>query len=471
MKANHLYAATFAFLICIFFTGCEKQSVPQSVQDAQPTKSELLAELNEAHRSIDGGEIDASPYLRTSIDFETYQAYAPLYEKDIYENRYDGDAILTQEQAEEDVNYLFEAFYCTSALYDYFGGPSVYDSAQDSILEELEDVDAITAEELQDLLLAHISFIKDGHFSINIWNTASPTKIPFFFRATAFLKTENGYETADGKVVVSVEGHDDLNDLFKRSISSDGYLVYYPVLLKDCKLKDAYEKEQLCDESLIIHYADGSSETLIADPYQVYYDTLPDGTISKTSHEGDILVFQLNGFTERYTKDTMLGAARLRVSDIGIFDLRSNGGGTESVVYSWLKEYSGERMTGNGKRVNAYTGEATSSIRAHWVKNDSTLLVLCGKWSASGSELMLDCLYNLENCVMIGENTFGALIGNSSGVELPNSKCIVHFTQKSIYVPAQAALYFEEMVGFLPDIWVPAAEAEDLAVKLWNNLK
>ena len=31
--------------------------------------------------------------------------------------------------------------------------------------------------------------------------------------------------------------------------------------------------------------------------------------------------------------------------------------------------------------------------------------------------------------------------------------------------------YFEEGRGLLPDIWVPAGEAEELAVKLIENLK
>jgi hypothetical protein len=31
--------------------------------------------------------------------------------------------------------------------------------------------------------------------------------------------------------------------------------------------------------------------------------------------------------------------------------------------------------------------------------------------------------------------------------------------------------YFEEFRGFYPDIWVPAAEAEELAVKLMERLQ
>ena len=33
-------------------------------------------------------------------------------------------------QAEEDVNYLFDAFYYDFAFYDYFGGHAVFDQAK-----------------------------------------------------------------------------------------------------------------------------------------------------------------------------------------------------------------------------------------------------------------------------------------------------------------------------------------------------
>ena len=54
-----------------------------------------------------------------------------------------------------------------------------------------------------------------------------------FFREVAFVKTEEGYQVIDGRKVESVEGYDNLDELMKRSISPEGKLVYYPVLLKD----------------------------------------------------------------------------------------------------------------------------------------------------------------------------------------------------------------------------------------------
>lgn len=53
-----------------------------------------------------------------------------------------------------------------------------------------------------------------------------------------FVKTDSGYQDSKGKTVVSVDGHPDLDALFKRSISKEGYLVYYPVLLKKQNLME-----------------------------------------------------------------------------------------------------------------------------------------------------------------------------------------------------------------------------------------
>ena len=83
----------------------------------------------------------------------------------------------------------------------------------------------------------------------------------------------------------------------------------------------------------------------------------------------------------------------------------------------------------------------------------------------------MDLAYNLENSLIIGENTNGCMIGNGGHVELPNSKCSVIMTSVGVYLLPEDADYFEEMRGLSPDIWVPAKEAETLAAKLMENLK
>ena len=53
-------------------------------------------------------------------------------------------------------------------------------------------------------------------------------------------------------------------------------------------------------------------------------------------------------------------------------------------------------------------------------------------------------------------------------VWLPNSKCVVTMGHGLFVVP-QDWDYYKELRGYEPDLWVPADEAEELAVKLMEN--
>ena len=86
--------------------------------------------------------------------------------------------------------------------------------------------------------------------------------MPFFFREVAFYKTEGRLYQRD-KRVASVDGYSDLDELFKRSISPEGEIVYYPVLPKETT-----DQREMCDD-LTARYANGSTQTLTAEPYQI----------------------------------------------------------------------------------------------------------------------------------------------------------------------------------------------------------
>ena len=66
---------------------------------------------------------------------------------------------------------------------------------------------------------------------------------------------------------------------------------------------------------------------------------------------------------------------------------------------------------------------------------------------------------------LIGDNPYRSLIGSSVTVQLKNSKLVAPVGILENIVPSTNG-YFEECRGFYPDLWVPAGEAEELAVKL-----
>ena len=427
--------------------------------------------MNAEHQSIQRGELDPTPYLRTSLSQEDWPKAAE-YATATYSD-YDPDKLLTHDEAVEDVNYLFDACYYAYGLYDYFGGHETFDAARQAILHDLDGKDSMTCQQLEEIMVSHLGFIKDGHFSIN-QNHPAPFQIPFFFRQTAFLKTGDGYQTVNGKVVESVENHEDLDELFKRSISKQGQLVYYPVLLKDAVFDGESEfKKHTCDEKLVVHYTDGSTETLTAEPWKLYFQNLPKGQNTELRETNGIPVFQFNNFVSTWRRALLDGANALAGAPAGILDLRSNTGGTEDMADSWLLRYSGQTVPSNGLRsfvINGQTaGLAGYTVPDGWVENDRVLIVLTGKRTASCAEIFLERTANLENVLVIGENTSGAMMSNACRMQLPRSGCQVTMTVDSVYQPSADSRY-EELRGYEPDIWVPAAEAEELAVKLMERL-
>lgn len=452
-------------IVLVNFSGCTK--VTQLVKDAQPTKAELLAEINEEHHRWEGGSSDPTPYLRHYDDPADAQKSTD-YLTDTY-SEYDAAKELSLEEAEEDVDYLFDAFYYDYAFYDYFGGHTVFDQAKAEILQELQAKDSLTCKDLQEILVKHLTFIKDGHFNIN-QNFPAEKEISFFFRQVMFVKTDSGYQDSKGKTVVSVDGYPDLDALFKRSISKEGYLVYYPVLLKEAKFDGTEWDKHVCDEQLTVHYADGSTDVLTADTWSQYYKDLPKGQNTDLRQTDGIPVFQFNHFDPSFLEETNAAAAQMSNAEISMLDLRSNIGGYEEVAHQWINRYSGQRVFSNGVRYSVLS-PLSSTSNASCADNDNILILLSGKCSASSAEITLDLSYNVENSLIVGENTNGSMISNSGHIELPNSKCSVDMTFSTVYLTPDGSDYFEELRGFFPDIWVPAKEAETLAAKLMENLK
>lgn len=456
-----IFVWILAAMLALSNVGCT--SVPQ------PTMEELMAEVNAEHQAVDKGIMNASQYVGDLVDQDLRWSYYPKEDP----ADYDPEKILTQQQAIEDVTYLFNAFHDCYGPYEYFGGAEVFDAVEETIKAELQTKETLIAADLEQILLENLAFIKDGHFSINM-KRANPTKIPFFFREVAFVKTEEGYQATDGRKVESVEGYDNLDELMKRSISPEGKLVYYPVLLKDNDPSIRLDLPQSCKETLIVHYANKTTQELKAEPFQIYSETFlktPEEYQVVTSRQnGEIPVFQFNEFDLDYEEEISEGAKVLKEAPIAILDLRSNRGGSALIAEDWISKYANTLVLMNRKIVDTKTGEFLRNEEDKWIENPNILIILSGKYSASASEMLIDCAYNLENVLIIGENTMGALLGGQGSTCLPSSAVKVGVGNGLISLQTEGD-YFEELRGFYPDIWVPAGEAEELAVKLIENLK
>ena len=116
-----IFVCILAAMLALSNVGCT--SVPQ------PTMEELLAEVNAEHQEVEKGTIDISQYVGDLVDQDLRWSYYPK------ENmaEYDPEKILTQQQAIEDVTYLFDAFHDCYGLYEYFGGAEVFDKVEKTI--------------------------------------------------------------------------------------------------------------------------------------------------------------------------------------------------------------------------------------------------------------------------------------------------------------------------------------------------
>ena len=65
---------------------------------------------------------------------------------------------------------------------------------------------------------------------------------------------------------------------------------------------------------------------------------------------------------------------------------------------------------------------------------------------------MVDLFFNMENTLVVGQNTGGALLSaGSMPIALPNSGISVTFSNAMYVHPAN---HFQEGKGFAPDVWV-----------------
>ena len=105
-----------------------------------------------------------------------------------------------------------------------------------------------------------------------------------------------------------------------------------------------------------------------------------------------------------------------------------------------------------------YKNHLTKSDK-EFVSTENTCIILTSKRTMSCGEAFVDMSCNMENTLLVGENTFGCLTGSLKHWTLPNTGLYVSFGEMLYLYPDGG--YFEEFRGFYPDIWVPAMETEE----------
>ena len=146
----------------------------------QPTMEELMSEVNAEHQAVEKPEVAVAPYSQ-------YVAPRGSVEQDLTPAEPNPDGSLSMEQAQFDVNSLFDTLHKYYGLYDFYGGDEVFEAARQQALADCESAQTMDEDVLQQILLENLAFITDQHFSINGKRPASLI-CPCFFTEVAFQK-------------------------------------------------------------------------------------------------------------------------------------------------------------------------------------------------------------------------------------------------------------------------------------------
>lgn len=146
-------------------TGCS--TIPQ------PTMEELMAEVNAEHQAIEKPEVAVEPYSQ-------YVAPRGSVEQDLTPAEPNPDGSLSMEQAQFDINSLFDMMRKRYGLYDFYGGAGVFEAARQQALADCENAQTMDADVLQQIILDNLSFITDQHFLL-VASGHQAVSIPAFY--------------------------------------------------------------------------------------------------------------------------------------------------------------------------------------------------------------------------------------------------------------------------------------------------
>lgn len=511
------------------------QSPPAEVITDYPVTLEGLKEALNDLRSSEGAAVSQSDILlneRWQENYYSTEDFITDYEsKNIRENEITDDEFyrlthrpsgasgsrhISAAQAIEDADYLFRLLRTSYGAYELFGGDAVFDAAQLALNNEIMTgyPNGLTASALASLIVNHLDFIEDSHFSVGDLETGFEEK--YYFRDVlnpVFRRDSRGFYTVwygDEQETRRYLRQED-EKYIRLTIAADGELVYGLFALVGEHSADSELPEELM-------LSDGETEQAYK-PHWIMMSCSPEpknGYYKYTENDG-IPVVALNSFyidnssfadLNRYLND----AKRLRGEDVIIVDLRYNTGGHDSLSAMWLYSLTGgtqvpwsvgyasyiSRMneyiiTSNSEAVDdlysqldfhrdypEYMGlleeSTTYSLEdAYIVERDSgfaeydgTIFVLFNKQTFSAGELALFQFENLSNVVFVGMNSNGCLLTGGTNaaapVYLPNSGLQVKY---SMMVITGVAENFDS-AGYQPDIVVDNVTAVDDIIRCWQ---
>jgi len=407
---------------------------------------------------------------------------------------------ISVEEAEEDVERLFYLFSHSYSGYAFFNQRGNFKAAQQHILQELSSQPSWSRNALSRLLYKHLNFIVDCHLTIGQHQYAKHQDF-WYDTQLEIIPGNDSYQFVKNQKIYTVQSINDGDPApyILPSLNQEGEPVYRLGIL-------SLEKPAPLFLSAINEGKEQRFKIKLRRSDFLYYSE----DIFREDIVGGIPVVRIRSFGDYYSdklSEFIQTATKYRDEAVIIVDVRGNGGGNEHWPVSWIQQLTGRRveavfayselesktsMVGrlnafnywyHKKNVQAYSdevGEFTGIVKAFesgirqpsWtaplypklplIPNDTTVIVVTNRLVASAGEGLVMRISQVENVMVVGENTQGCLtFGNNSAHRLPNSGLM-------IWMPINFGLFpdqiFREEVGLPPDLWVPAADAVNYTV-------
>jgi hypothetical protein len=408
---------------------------------------------------------------------------------------------ISARKAAEDVERLFYLLENGYSGYGYFSTVGSFDEAKEGILRGLRRQPIWNREELSSLFQGHLSFLRDRHLEIGGRKYSSHLD---YWYDTGFELREDGGEylfTSEGTkyAVVSINGEDPDGYVFP-SLNAEGEAVFRMGLLSYSSPKPLDLRARSGQEAR-------RWKVKLSRSQQRYSGIYEEKVV------GGVPVVRIRSFGDHpkeYIDAFLASASRYRGEACLIVDIRGNGGGNEAWPKQWITRFTGRvpdrvqvftelisetamigrsnsyalalhsvpelSQQGYPAMVEEFRGYAESiedgGIAPYWwpydvpgpreIPSNTTLVVLVDANVYSSGEGFISYLHQVENVVLVGENSGGAVTyGQMSHHRLPNSQMLIGLpTSLNVFVD----LEYREERGFFPYLWVPAGEALNYAV-------
>jgi len=399
--------------------------------------------------------------------------------------------IVAADEAIKDTETLFEVLRYVYGAYLYFGGDEIFEPIREQIIEEIrQGNDQYIGMEFLQILYSHLSpVIRDNHFFIDHMSFGPEYRF-LVSRDVFFDRTDQGFQNREtGLYIEAITGHD-MIDILRLQLDKSGQHFYAPILQR--------EGESIDPETLTVLYEDGTSE----------YLELRIALTNEHVFQSPSALTYVDGFPVvslewmmgmsavpygEYAHAFLSCAEELRDEPVIILDLRSNRGGSSVLPLKWMYLLTGEIVRENAIRLGNWdieleypwtpwgdTPETNSLylsdedqadleflihevsmngfsvhnlIERHIVEREQALIVLVDRYTVSAGEIFIDLAFNIENTLVIGQNTRGVLISNMTypSLRMPNSG-IPFGLGRGVWLYSDG--HFAEGIGFRPDVWV-----------------